>query len=296
MARSMTTISLAAVALAAGAADMAMAHDVTVTPVMRQTGRPSPVHANVFASPESVYVPAGWDQAIVSNQDGDRPGFLSLLNPDGTVAELHWVDDDRFINPTGMRSFENTLWVANGTQIVSVDIDAKAVTGTYECPDAQFVNDIATGPDGAVYGSESFGGGIFRIAPGAESCEWFVEGGDPLLQTINGLVGLDDALIAVTIPGRVVSVDYDTGATTLLGENIGSLDGVEPYDDSGALLLSDTRGKILLFHDGEAQAFADSSAAGIGANDMSYDPELGVIYLARAGLNTISLYKIAPAE
>lgn len=281
-------------AATAGAGFAAQAHDVVVKPVMSSAGRPSPVHVQAFASPESALVPDNWDKAIVSNQDGDNPGFLSILNPDGTVEDLHWVDSDVFINPTGMRAFEDTLYVANGTQIVSVDMDAAEVTGSFECPDARFVNDIATGPDGTAYGSESFGAGIYMVAPGSDTCEWFIEPGHEMLTTINGLLGLPDALIAVTIPGNVVSIDYDTGEATLLGSGVGSLDGVEPYGD--ALLLADTNGKILLFHDGESQVLVDSSGAGFGSNDMAYDPETGTIFLARARFNMISLYHIEEAE
>ncbi len=293
----MLKISLAAATMLAGAGLAAQAHELTASPVMTEGGfRPSPAHARVFASPEAAFVPEGWDMAIVSNQDGDAPGFLSLLNPDGSVENLHWVDDERFLNPTGLRSYGDMLYVANGVQIVAVDMEAAAVTDVYDCEGAQFVNDIATGPDGTVYGSESFGGGIFRVSPGSDTCEWFVEGGDPNLQTINGLLGTEDALIAVTIPGRVVSVDYETGETTLLGEGVGSLDGVEPAPGGEGFLLSDTNGKILHFHDGETQVLIDSSSAGIGANDMAFDTDLGVAYLARAGWDTISLYKIEIAE
>src|SRR5690606_32774685 len=104
------------------------------------------------------------------------PGFLSKLGLNGQIQELVWVQDDRFRGLTGMRSYEDTLYVANGTSIAAVNMESGDVTGVYECPDARFINDIATGPDGAVYGSESFAAGIYTIPAGGDSCEWFIEG------------------------------------------------------------------------------------------------------------------------
>ena len=294
MARTSFTLTLAAATALAGGGVAAYAHDLTATSVMGQGNfGPSPIHAQGFSAPEAALVPDGWDRAIVSNTNGGEPGFLSLLNFDGTIENLHWVDG--LGSPTGMRAFENTLYVANGTEIASVDMDAAALTGAVACPDAGFINDIATGPDGAVYGSETFAGGIYTIAPGGDTCEWFIEGGDPLLQTINGLYGADDALMVVTIPGNVLSIDYGTKEITVLGEGVGSLDGIEPFDDD-SWLLSDTRGKLVHFHDGEAQVLNDTSSGGIGANDMAFDPETGTALLTRLAFGMVSLYTVTDAE
>ena len=311
MSRTMN-VMLAGAALAAASGMAVSAHDLTAAPIAGQGMR---TLATGFAGPEAVYVAPGADYAIVSNTNGGgpraaagadvQPGFLSKLGFDGQIQELHWVQDDRFGGITGMRSFENTLYVANRTSIAAVDMTTGEVLSVTECPGAGFINDIATGPDGAVYGSESFQAGIYTIAAGATECTWFIEGtpapapGTPPdpnapvnpLQTINGLYGADDALMVVTIPGRVISIDYDTKEMTVLGEGLGSFDGIEPAP-GGGWLISDTRGKLVHFHDGELQVLNDTSSGGIGANDMAYDPETGTALLARLAINAISLYRV----
>lgn len=303
---------LAGAALAGASGLQAAAHDLQATPIAGQGMR---TLVTGFAGPEAVYVAPGADHAIVSNTNGNsargpaaadpQPGFLSKLGFDGQIQELHWVQDERFKGLTGMRNFEDTLYVANGTSIAAVNMTSGEVLGVYECPGAGFINDIATGPDGAVYGSESFQAGIYTIAPGSDECTWFIEGtpapapGTPPdpnapvnpLQTINGLYGADDALMVVTIPGRVLSVDYGTKEITVLGEGLGSFDGIEPAP-GGGWLISDTRGKLVHFHDGEVQVLNDTSSGGIGANDMAFDPETGTALLARLAINAISLYRV----
>ncbi len=312
----LSIIFLAATA-AAATGFSAQAHDLTASPLAGPPGPDAPqAHARGFAGPEAVYVPLGRDYAIVSNTNGNfgpprpdsEPGFLSKLGLNGRVQEMHWVQDERMRGLTGMRSFGDTLYVANGTSIIAVDMNAGEMTGLYECPDAGFINDIATGPDGTVYGSDTTGAGIFTVPAGGGECTWFIERtatpgappnpGNPL-QTINGLYGADDALMAVTIPGRVLSIDYDSGEVTVLAEDVGSLDGIEPYGDrngSEGWLISDTRGKIIHFHEGDVQVLVDSSSAGIGGNDMGYDPESGTALLARLSFDMISLYSIRKAD
>jgi sugar lactone lactonase YvrE len=94
----------------------------------------------------------------------------------------------------------NTLWVCQNstggrggapvvgqTALRAFDLRSGAAKGTYPLPSPSGIcNDIAIGPDGSAYVSESFRGRVHRLRPGASALEvWFTDA-----QSINAVDGL----------------------------------------------------------------------------------------------------------
>lgn len=117
-----------------------------------------------FETPESVLYDTVDDVYFVSNINGapldsDDNGFISRVNPDGTVTELKWIDgDSEEVNlsaPKGMAILGDELYVAdinvvrvfnrtNGEPIRSIDI-----TG------ASFLNGVASNGEDTVFVTDS---------------------------------------------------------------------------------------------------------------------------------------------
>lgn len=115
-----------------------------------------------FKTPESVKYDPDLDVYFVSNINGnpsakDDNGFITRVRPDGTVDSLAFVAGGRggvtLHAPKGMVITGDTLWVADidavrgfnkrtGAPVAAVDLSK---------PGARFPNDIAVGPDGALY-------------------------------------------------------------------------------------------------------------------------------------------------
>ena len=144
--------------------------------------------AEGFSTPESVKYDAELDVFFVSNINGspnlkDNNGFISRVNPFGRVDNLNFITGGQgFVMldaPKGMAIKGDTLWVTDidalrsfnkrtGEPIASLD---------FAVFKAQFLNDIAVGPDGALYITDTginFGptgmthpgpDRIFRVAP-----------------------------------------------------------------------------------------------------------------------------------
>ena len=162
--------------------------------------------AGDFASPESAFYDAATNAVFVSSINGamtakDGNGYISRLTADGTMVNAKWATG--LNGPKGIRGVGNTLWVADIDEVVAVDIASGMITSRVKIDGAQFLNDLATAPDGTVYVSDSFGFRIYEVRNGKSAV--FVEGAE-LVEQANGLLVDGDRLILGTVgaaaPGR----------------------------------------------------------------------------------------------
>jgi sugar lactone lactonase YvrE len=132
----------------------------------------------------------------------------------------------------------NTLWVCQnstggrgGTPVVgqtalrAFDLKSGAAKGTYPLPAPSGIcNDIAIGPDGSAYVSESFRGRVHRLRPGAASLDiWFIDA-----QSINAVDGL-----AFLADGSLYVNDFFNGKLFRIPVNAdGSAGAIAPIDAS----------------------------------------------------------------
>src|SRR2546427_9803265 len=115
-----------------------------------------------FKTPESVKYDAELDLYFVTNINGhpsvkDNNGFISRVRPDGSIESLEFVSGGRagvvLHAPKGTAIVADTLWVVDidalrgfnkrtGAPVATVDLGRRG---------AKFPNDVAGGPDGALY-------------------------------------------------------------------------------------------------------------------------------------------------
>ncbi len=152
-----------------------------------------------FAAPESAYYDRRSGSIFVSSINGqilekDGNGFISRLTPDGRIVSARWVTG---LNaPKGLRSVDDTLWVADIDEVVAVDIRRGVITSRVRVEGAQFLNDLATDADGTVYVSDSAQSRIYMVKDGRSSV--FVEGAD-IVEQPNGLLVDRGRLVLGTI-------------------------------------------------------------------------------------------------
>lgn len=254
-----------------------------------------------FAAPESAYYHAASNSIYVSSINGqilerDGNGYISRLSPEGKVVNAKWVTG--LDAPKGMRSVGGTLWVSDIDDVVSIDVAKGQITARVFVDGAQFLNDLATAPDGTVYVSDSMLSRIYAVKDGKSSV--FVEGAD-LVEQPNGLLVDGARLILGTIgpapkpgappagrgqgaprpSGHLFAFDLKSKQRTqLTSENVGGIDGIEP-DGSGGLLVTDVIGQRLLHvaTSGQVRVLAKFAAGGadfgyIGAKRIAVVPFL----------------------
>lgn len=127
-----------------------------------------------FQTPESVLHDAEADVYLVSNihgapTDADDNGFISRLKPDGSVEALKWIDAEQegvtLHAPKGMTIAGGLLYVTDIRVVRKFDAKTGAPKGELAVPGASFLNDLAVGPDGVIYVSDT---GMKAAASGFE--------------------------------------------------------------------------------------------------------------------------------
>jgi streptogramin lyase len=113
-----------------------------------------------FSAPEAARYDGEQDVWFVSNINGmpseeDNNGFISRVRPNGTIDSLHFIAGGRggvTLNaPKGMVLAGDTLWVADIGVARAFNARTGASIGDVTAPGATMLNDLALGPDGAVY-------------------------------------------------------------------------------------------------------------------------------------------------
>ena len=168
---------------------------------------------------------------LTSSQDGTvyfgstAKGTIYRASPGAPQAEP-WIQAATagLTNVLGVLAHDasNTLWVCanstggrggapvNGqTALRSFDLRTGAAKGTYPFPDGGLCNDIAIGPDGAAYASDTFAGRILRLRSGATTLDvWAMH---ELLGGVDGLSFLAD--------GALYANSYFSGALVRIPVN-----------------------------------------------------------------------------
>jgi hypothetical protein len=227
----------AALALAAGLATSASSAPVEV---WQTTGLKHPESA--LPDPTATF-------AYVSNVNGqpldhDGNGFISKVSlKDGNVLKLEWAKG--LDAPKGLALANGHLYAADIDKLVEIDAGDGNILARYDAPGSVFLNDVAAGPDGTVFVSDSSASAIWRLQNG--KLEKWLEGEQ--LKYPNGLHVMGDKLIIAAwgapgtsgqnpAPANLLEVSLADKTVRDLGDGkpVGNLDGVEPLDAKGFLV------------------------------------------------------------
>lgn len=259
--------------------------------------------ARGFEAPESVF----WDEVsrtwFVSNVVGkenekDGKGWISRLDANGKVVQQQWVDG--LDSPHGVRVHAGTLYAADVDRLVVIDVVTARIRERIPAPGAKFLNDVAVGPSGDVYVSDTLGDAIYRCT---SSCEVFVksdalEGPNGLLVDGNRLIvaawGVisDPITFATKVPGRLLVVDLKTKKITPLdaGKPLGNLDGLEK-DGADYLVTDFTAGKVFRVSKSGAATVLKTGLA--ESADLGYDPARRMIAVPEMGGGTVKFFRLS---
>jgi sugar lactone lactonase YvrE len=199
-------------------------------------------------------------ESITSTRDGTLyvgslgSGGVIRIKPDNAMPEV-WIEPGAYGSRSilGVLTHEptNTLWAcsndltaigikaagtATGSALKAFDLKTGEEKISATLPGGQGVyNDMAVGPDGTVYITNSFAPEILRLRPGAETLEVWAR--DPLFASPVGTFGLD----GIAFGGEdVVYVSmYASGKLLRVGVSQGIAGAVTVLETSRPLVLPD---------------------------------------------------------
>lgn len=253
--------------------------------------------------PESVYLDSDSGILFVSQmgegggkaKDGD--GWISKMTPDGKMVKNKWVTG--FDAPKGLRSHDGVLWVSDIDKMISIKIATGKVLSRITVPGATFLNDVAIGPDGTVYVSDTLVSRIITIKDGKSAV--FMKG--RALDNPNGLLVMDGKLIigswgldvaddfSTKTPGRVLSVDLKTKKITPVSKGpVGNIDGIEPDGEGGFFVTDWFVGKLL--HVSPAGATTTLMTFGQGTADLAVLPKQRLIIIPEMLKNQLTAFQL----
>lgn len=201
-------------------------------------------------------------------------GYVTLLNPDGTVHTSKWIGVNRngltLNDPLGSAVHDGVLYAVDAAFIRTFDLSTGEPIASFQVEEASVLNGIAVASDGTIYASNSGGlERIYRVAPDGRSSV-FVEGAPLALP--NG-VAIDPRgnIVVVNIGDANVLTFAPTGELVLTEQAYSAgNDGLVIDVDGTKYVSSVVQGWISRIRPGER---AERIASGIpSAASMCFDP------------------------
>lgn len=272
---------------------------------VNEKGEFVPLSSNVkvygsFRFAESVTYDAKRNLIVVMNagvtqEQEPNDGYVSLLNPDGTVHTSKWIGATRdgltLNHPLGSCIQGGVLYAADIDTVRTFDMETGRPGPAFVVPDATFLNGIGVAKDGTMYVSNTRPPEcIWKITPSGEVSQ-FVSG-KPLALP-NGVAIDNDGNIVVVNVGDNAVLTFNTN-----GELIGTEHAVEGGNDGLVILPDGTKfvssvryGSVSRIRPGKK---AEIIAAGIpSAASMGYDSKQHQLIIPMNPNNAVAFIKLS---
>lgn len=272
-------------------------------------GTPLTVRDNVktfgsFLAAESVIHDVQSDRYIVVNtgvRNAALPndGYISLLNPDGSVHTLKWIapsaNNGLTLNdPRGSHIDKGTLYIADIDTVRMFDLATGAPKGSHTIPGTLLLNDLTVAADGTIYVTDTGSADaathrVFKITPDGQSTV-FASG--PSLGRPNGIALDNDGNLVVVLLSSNAVLTYSPAGEIVRTETSTDAgnDGIAILADGTKLVSSVQRGTIARIRPGQP---AEVVATGIpNAASMAYDAKRNQLVIPQNQQNAVTLLQL----
>jgi sugar lactone lactonase YvrE len=213
-------------------------------------------------------------------QAGDDDGYVSLINPDGSVHTLKWIGQTRagltLNDPLGSDIANGRFWVVDRNWVRSFDLATGRPMSNVEVQGATSFNDLAVAADGTIYMSQTGSADgsvperVYRLQPDGTSSV-FVDGAP--LSRPNGVALDGEGNVVVVNVGSADVQTFSPSAQLLRTEQSldAGNDGLVVMPDGTKYVSSVREGTVARLRPGRAPELI---ASGIpSAASMCYDPQ-----------------------
>ncbi|HVZ60173.1 MAG TPA: SMP-30/gluconolactonase/LRE family protein [Terriglobales bacterium] len=237
---------------------------------------------------------AGISQDIIPND-----GYVSLINPDGTVNTPKWIGINRngltLNHPMGSDIINKKLYVADINVVRWFDMATGKPLGNVTVEGASRLNDIEVAEDGTIYGTQtgdakdSTSWRVYKVTPDGKTSV-FVEGAP--LNLPNGIAFDPKGNIVVVNIGTKDVVTFSPEGKLLLTEQSydAGNDGLAILPDGTKYVSSVRVGTVARIRPGKP---AELVASGIpSAASMTYDPKRKRLVIPMNDFNAITFVEL----
>ena len=203
----------------------------------------------------------------------DDDGFVSLINPDGSVHTPKWIGATRdgleLHDPLGSAIGDGVLYTVDSGYVRLFDLATGRPQRSIPVPDSTLLNGIAVADDGTIYASNTRPTGqLWKVTAGGE-VSLFADGAP--LESPNGVAIDQEGNIVVVNIGNNAVITYDPNGSVIRTEHAveGGNDGVVVTADGTKYVSSVRYGSVSRIRPGQE---AEIIASGIpSAASMCYD-------------------------
>jgi DNA-binding beta-propeller fold protein YncE len=228
-------------------------------------------------------------------KQAENDGYVSLLNPDGSVHTAKWIGASRdgltLNHPLGSAIQGGLLYAADIDVVRTFDLATGRPGRTFPIEGATFLNGIGVSKDGTIYVSNTFPPEcVYKISRSGE-VSTIVEG-KPLAKP-NGVAIDPNGNVVVVNVGDNAVMTFDPSGKLLLTEHAveGGNDGLVILPDGTKYISSVRFGSVSQIRPGEK---AKMIAAGIpSAASMGYDPQQKQLIVPMNDNNAVAFIELS---
>lgn len=224
----------------------------------------------------------------------ENDGFVSLINPDGSVHTPKWIGATRtgleLHHPLGSAISNGVLYTVDVGYVRSFDLASGRPLNAVEIPGSTILNGIAVADDGTIYASNTREPErIYKVSPSGE-VSTFADGAP--LAAPNGVAMDRDGNIVVVNVGDNAVITYNTDGEVIRTEYAveGGNDGVVVTEDGTKYVSSVRFGSVSRIRPGMD---AEIIASGIpSAASMCYDSVQNQLVIPLNGNYALAFIKL----
>ena len=243
----------------------------------------------IFTGSESALYDAQADVIYISSgntnaSEKDNDGFISVINTDGTIRDLKWVEDNLHA-PKGMALLDGKLYVTDIDEVKIIDVASATIERTIPVENAVFLNDVAT--DGEqIYFSDMRANTIYALT---------VDGDYTAVATntpsVNGLECHDGHLYALDGEGLKKFSKDGNYTQELINAEVTGGDGLVILNDS-TFVASRWHGEIFFIRGEETTVILDTQEEKSNTADIGFVTGKNLIIVPTFLKNEVAAYQL----
>ena len=212
----------------------------------------------------------------------DGIGYISKINLKGKMVQKEWVKG--LNGPKGMYLTKSKLFITDEDRVLEIGVPSGKILKEYKNSHSKDLNDVTVAPNGKVYVTDS--GSDCLFVAGKDSLEVFIQSKE--VKGMNGIYS-EGNLIYIGAGGKLLSINTNTNAISVLATNVGYLDGLLKIGQ-GTFITSNWGGTIQLIVLGKTPEKLLESK--IHAADLEYISSKHLLLVPTFTENKLVAYKL----